>query len=118
MSKALSKEKKTGRVAFAIRLIAILLAILTVIPTGLSYAAGEEEKTEDPKVLMGISEVEFLNEKPTDIKEIRVSLLDVNNNAYDYEFPYSDSYFRSGSDKFSIWHARGSETNQCRQLEP
>ena len=94
--------------AVVIRLVSILLAVILVIPAGISFADDETDKTDSPKVLMGVSELEYLKEEPSDVTDIWMSFLDTKDSAFGYEFPYSDSYFRNSSDKFSIWHARGS----------
>ena len=108
MNRSLAKEKKHGRTAFAARLISLLIAVLLAIPAGASFAYTKTENSGTNEVLMGFSEMEYLTEGPADETGIWFSFLDTKNEAFGYEFPYSDSYFRSGSDKFSIWHARGS----------
>ena len=94
--------------AMVIRLVSILLAVILMIPAGISFAGVETDRSGSTKVLTGVSELEYLREEPEDMTGIWLNFLDTKNTAYGYEFPYSDSFFRSGSDKFSIWNARGS----------
>ena len=94
--------------AVAIRLMAIFLIMLLILPAGASFADDENAESEEPEVLYGVSEVEYLKEEPTDLTDIWYSFLDTKNMAYGWNFPYSDSFFRSSSNKFSISLARGS----------
>ena len=77
------------------------------------FAEGEEtapsliENTASEAITDG--QVRYIeNEPKSDVKNIRFKFMDTATHAYKWGFPYSDSFFRTGSDQFSLKMAQGS----------
>ena len=77
------------------RLISILLFLIMTCSAGPSFAANGEP--------------DYLKQEPVyGVRNIWYKLLDTANYAYGWEFPYTDSFFRHPSEKFSLKFAQGS----------
>ena len=77
------------------RLISILLFLIMICSAGPSFAAN--------------GETDYLKQEPVyGVRDIWYLLLDTANNAYGWEFPYTDSFFRNPSEEFSLKFAQGS----------
>ena len=77
------------------RLISILLFLIMTCSAGPSFAANGEP--------------DYLKQEPVyGVRNIWYKLLDTANYAYGWEFPYTDSFFRNPSEKFSLKFAQGS----------
>ena len=62
----------------------------------------------DP-VFAANGEPDYLKQEPVyGVRNIWYMLLDTANNAYGWEFPYTDSFFRNPSGEFSLRFAQGS----------
>jgi len=77
------------------RFISILILFIMICSADLSFAAGGEVKYLKQEPEYGVSNIEY-------------ELLDTANAAYTWEFPYTDSFFKSPSDTFSLKLAQGS----------
>ena len=77
------------------RLISILLFLIMTCSAGPVFAANGEP--------------DYLKQEPVyGVRNIWYMLLDTANNAYGWEFPYTDSFFRNPSGEFSLRFAQGS----------
>lgn len=80
------------------RFISILTLVILLCSAGTSFAASGNE-----------GGVEYLKQEPEyGVTNIWFQLLDTANVAYGWEFPYTDSFFKNPSDKFSLKLAQGS----------
>lgn len=83
------KKRLSGRF---ISILAFLILVCSACP---SFAAS--------------GEVGYLDQEPVyGVTGIRYQLLDTKNRAYEWEFPYTDNFFRERSGKFSLKFAQGS----------
>ena len=104
--------KKDDR--FAKHLISLIIATLLICMAGPVFAEGEE--TAPPLIdsaptadVAADGQIRFIeNEPKADVKNIHFKFMDTAAKAYDWRFPYSDSFFRTGSDQFSLKFAQGS----------
>ena len=82
----------------------ILIALMILSAAFPVFAEGEGA---DPSLIA--EKVTYLEDEPkSDVEGIWYSYLDTKNQAYGWEFPYSDSFFRTGSARFSLKMAQGS----------
>ena len=103
-----------NRDRFAKRLVSLIIAALLICTAGPVFAEGEEaaspfiDSAPSAAAVTG-GQVSFLeNEPKSDVKNIGFNFMDTKTRAYKWKFPYSDSFFRNGSDRFSLRHAQGS----------
>lgn len=97
---------------FAKRLVSLILAAFMICAAGPVFAEGEEtgpSLIDDATAeIITDGQVRYLENGPKGVKKIWCTYLDTKNMAYGWEFPYSDNFFRTGSDMFNLRLARGS----------
>lgn len=73
-----------------------------------AFADGEEGQAAITAQRPRMANHKFVKREPTDLTYIRYPFLDTKNKTYEWDFPYSDDFFREDPELFSLRLAQGS----------